>query len=59
MTATENESSEESDDEEEEEDVEASDKEDTLNESFGLKSLLEEDSNKQSQVSRRWFHCRI
>lgn len=41
-----------SDDDEEEDDAEnGSDIEDTLNESFGLKSLLEEDSNKQSQVS--------
>lgn len=48
--ATANESSEESEQSDNEEDLETLDK-DVLNESFGLKSLLEEDSNKQSQVS--------
>lgn len=47
--ATEIESSGETDQSDNEEDQEVSDK-DPLNESFGLKSLLEEDSNKQSQV---------
>lgn len=50
-TATENESFEESDQSDNEDELAASDK-DVLNESFGLKSLLEEDSNKQSQVCR-------
>lgn len=53
FTATDNESSEESDQSDNEEgDAETSDEKDVLNESFGLKSLLEEDSNKQSQVSQ-------